>query len=69
MTTYRPLTLDEKRRTLETCQRLDHEFRTRRYPAVLEADDVGDAEAGEPELRDAEDFFFAEQCPSDSNFR
>lgn len=63
------MTTFQKAELLKRMQRLDHEFRTRRYPAVLEADDVGDAEAGEPELRDAEDFFFAEQCPADSNFR
>jgi hypothetical protein len=48
----------DKRRLLSSLQRLDHELRTSRYPAVFE-----------DEGPDAEQTFLAQQCPAESNFR
>lgn len=62
MTTY------QKAQLLKSMQKLDHEMRTRHYPAVLEADDNREAEQLR-EVGDAEEFFLAEQCPSDATFR
>lgn len=48
----------DKRRLLNSLQKLDHEMRTSKYPVVFE-----------DEQRDAAEFFAAEQCPSDATFR
>lgn len=59
------MTTFQKAQLLKSLQKLDYDMRLRHYPAVLEAD-----EQVEPEYeRDAAEFFAAEQCPSDSNFR
>lgn len=58
------MTTFQKAQLLKSMQKLDYEMRLRHYPAVLETEPV------EPEYEpDAESFFFAEQCPADSNFR
>lgn len=49
-------------------QKLDYDMRLRHYPAILEADDNREAEQLR-EVGDAEEFFLAEQCPSDATFR
>lgn len=58
MTTFQKATL------LKSLQKLDHEMRTRHYPAVLD-----EREEEPARERDAEEFFLAEQMPADSNFR
>lgn len=59
------MTTFQKAQLLKSMQKLDFEMRLRHYPNVLDAD-----EPAEPEYeRDAAEFFAAEQCPSDSNFR
>jgi hypothetical protein len=49
----------DRRQLLNSMQRMDWEMRLRHYPAVMEAEYE----------RDAAEFFAAEQCPADSNFR
>lgn len=59
------MTLFQKAQLLKSLQRLDHEMRTRFYPAVLESDEP--TEHDDP--RDEEQWFLEEQCPSDASFR
>lgn len=57
------MTTVQKAELLKRLQRLDHEMRTRHYPAVLE---------DEPRYEDPrtpEQYFLDEQCPSDATFR
>lgn len=59
------MTTFQKAELLKSMQRMDYEFRLRHYAPVLESDEP--TEHDDP--RDAVEFFAAEQCPSDSNFR
>lgn len=61
------MTIFETRRLLNSLQKLDHEFRTRRYPAVLEADEPREEEPAH--AMSEEEYFLAEQSPSDRSFR
>lgn len=48
----------DRRQLLNSLQKLDHEMRLRHYPAVFESDGP-----------DAQEFFDAQQSPSDASFR